>query len=180
MQKAPTPSRRCRPAGRPLAAIALVLALALPASGVESDLVQGFVKLSDPDLPAIQNGSQFGMDAAGLGEVDGDDFVDVAVGAIEDSFSGSQSGAVWILYLDGAGGILSSRRWNEQDDPNDAFALEAGPSSARASPTSATTTGTATGSWRSAAAWPIRRAAGCRTTRGRSGSSTTTRPRPSR
>ncbi len=43
----------------------------------------------------------FGFSAAGVGDIDGDGFVDVAVGAIGDDDGGSNRGAVWLLSLDG-------------------------------------------------------------------------------
>jgi hypothetical protein len=62
-------------------------------------------------LSGLQAGDAFGASVAELGDVDGNGFLDLAVGAPE---SDSSQGAVWILYLDSAG-IAASLRLSYDD-----------------------------------------------------------------
>jgi len=68
--------------------------------------VAGQTRLSDTvggDMPQLDDEDQFGHDIAALGDLDGDGFVDIAVGAGGDDYQGFERGAVHILYLDAAG-----------------------------------------------------------------------------
>lgn len=52
---------------------------------------------------ALDIDDQFGLGVASLGDFDGDGYVDLAVAAPGDDDGGTDRGAVWILFLDGAG-----------------------------------------------------------------------------
>ena len=49
----------------------------------------------------LDDGDQFGVSAASLGDLDGDGVGDLAVGAYRDDDGGPNRGAVWVLFLDG-------------------------------------------------------------------------------
>ncbi|MDA8021304.1 MAG: integrin alpha, partial [Thermoanaerobaculia bacterium] len=49
----------------------------------------------------LDNGDQFGASVLPLGDLDGDGHFDLAVGASGDDDGGVDSGAIWILFLDG-------------------------------------------------------------------------------
>ena len=52
----------------------------------------------------------FGSSVAQVGDLDGDAVTELAVGASGDDTSGSEAGAVWILFLDTSGTVLSEQR----------------------------------------------------------------------
>ena len=58
---------------------------------------------------------QFGAKVANLGDLDGDDVVDLAVGAIRDSENGFSRGAIWILFLNADGTVKSQQKINESN-----------------------------------------------------------------
>lgn len=58
----------------------------------------------------LDPGDQFGVSVAGLGDVDGDGVLDVAVGANEDDDGGTQLGVVWLLFLNADGTVKTSRQ----------------------------------------------------------------------
>jgi hypothetical protein len=58
----------------------------------------------------IDPGDEFGFSVAPLGDLDGDGFADIAVGARGDDDGGSSKGAVWILFLDGDGEARRSQK----------------------------------------------------------------------
>ena len=63
-----------------------------------SDTVGGF--------PAgLENNDELGFSMATLGDIDGDGFGDVAVGAHLDDDGGLNRGAVYVLRLNGQGGV---------------------------------------------------------------------------
>ncbi len=64
-----------------------------------SDTVGGFNGVLD-------NGDFFGRCVANLGDLDGDGIPDLAVGAVLDDDGGFDRGAVWVLSLDGGGGLV--------------------------------------------------------------------------
>ena len=70
--------------------------------------VKSHQKISDTEGGlggALQGGSLFGADVAGLGDHDGDGVVDILVGAKEDDDGGPTRGAVWILFLNSDGTV---------------------------------------------------------------------------
>lgn len=58
----------------------------------------------------IEPGDEFGIAVAPLGDIDGDGFSDIAVGARGDDDGGSSMGAVWILFLNGDGTVKRSQK----------------------------------------------------------------------
>jgi len=55
----------------------------------------------------LDDGDFFGASIAPLGDLDGDGRLDLAVGANLDDDGGPERGAVWVLFLDGHGAVLS-------------------------------------------------------------------------
>ena len=58
----------------------------------------------------LDQGDQFGWSVAALGDVDGDGYADVAVGARRDGDGGSVAGAVWILFPRPDGTVRAHRK----------------------------------------------------------------------
>ncbi len=77
------------------------------------------VKWGAFELPsgALDPGDYFGSSVAGLADLNGDGFRDVAVGARGDDDTsdgpGESSGAVWILFLNEAGSVIGSQKISE-------------------------------------------------------------------
>lgn len=69
---------------------------------------------------AIENSSRFGHDVAQIGDVNGDGFPDIAVGARQDT---SLKGAVWILLLDEDGDLVPPSPFRIGDAYNDLLNL---------------------------------------------------------
>jgi hypothetical protein len=67
-----------------------------------SDLAGGFTGI-------LSDGDYFGFSAAGLGDVNGDGFVDVMVGAMFDDDGGYKKGAVYVLF------VPPAPRWMNKD-----------------------------------------------------------------
>ena len=57
---------------------------------------------------------QFGWDVAGLGDLDGDGVVDLAVGARTDDDGGSNAGAVYVLFLETSGNVKNAQKISAQ------------------------------------------------------------------
>jgi len=70
-----------------------------------SDNEGGFTLLS-----VLDDNDQFGSAVAELGDLNGDGFLDVAVGAPLDDDGGTDRGAVWILFLNANGTVLSRQK----------------------------------------------------------------------
>ncbi len=49
----------------------------------------------------LDNGDFFGASVAALGDFDGDDITEIAVGACQDDDGGIDRGALWVLFMDG-------------------------------------------------------------------------------
>lgn len=58
----------------------------------------------------LANGDNFGISTASIGDLDGDGFTDLAVGARWDDAGGSNRGALWILFLNPDGTVKSQQR----------------------------------------------------------------------
>ena len=72
-------------------------------------------KISDTegDLPLttiLDDNDQFGSAVAELGDLNGDGFLDIAVGAPLDDDGGTDRGAVWILFLNDDGTVQSTQK----------------------------------------------------------------------
>ena len=59
---------------------------------------------------ALANGDQFGSDLASLGDLDGDEISDLAVGAFRDNTGGTNRGAVWILFMNNDGTVKTQQK----------------------------------------------------------------------
>ncbi len=68
-----------------------------------SDTQGGFTGILD-------NSDRFGTSVASLGDLDGDDVTDLAVGAKFDDDGGSNRGAVWVLFLNPDGTVKSHQK----------------------------------------------------------------------
>jgi hypothetical protein len=73
-----------------------------------SDLEGGFTGILD-------DGDQFGITVAALGDLDGDEAGDLAVGAHFDSDGGVLHGAVWILFLNSDGTVKSHQKISDTE-----------------------------------------------------------------
>jgi hypothetical protein len=76
----------------------------------------------------LENDDRFGAAVAGLGDLNGDGFSDIAVGAPGDDDGGDNRGAVWILFMNADGSVQSSQKVSDQQgnfggnlDNNDEF-----------------------------------------------------------
>jgi len=58
----------------------------------------------------LNNDDHFGSAVASIGDLDGDDVNDLAVGADQSDGDGSDRGAVWILFLDKDGTVLNEEK----------------------------------------------------------------------
>ncbi len=70
-----------------------------------SGLVKGQAKIGGASGIGLAAGDHFGVSVAGPGDIDGDDVMDLAVGAIWDDDGGLNRGAVSILFLQEDGGV---------------------------------------------------------------------------
>jgi len=77
----------------------------------------------------VSNGDRFGSAISTIGDLNGDGFTDLAVGSQLDNAGGAGRGAVWILFLDGTGTVISHQKISDVDggftgvlDDNDRFA----------------------------------------------------------
>ena len=74
---------------------------------------KNMVKISDTSggfLGALGTYDQFGEGVAGLGDVDGDGIIDIAVGAMYDDDYTSATGSVWILFMNTDGTVKSYQK----------------------------------------------------------------------
>ena len=81
-------------------------------------LVQDFQKLSATQgqlVRVLDNEDEFGKAVARLGDLDGDGVDDLAVGAPLDDDGADNSGAVWILFLDGKGAVKRHQKISATD-----------------------------------------------------------------
>lgn len=59
---------------------------------------------------SLDDGDRFGRSVANLGDLDGDNIIDLAVGAREDDDGGIDAGAVWILFLNANGTVKDQQK----------------------------------------------------------------------
>jgi hypothetical protein len=93
--------------------------------------VKGYQKISSTAggfSGQLDNGDQFGISVAALGDLDGDGVRDLAVGAVTDDDGGTDRGAVWILFLNSNGTVKAYQKvsstsggFSGQLDNGDAF-----------------------------------------------------------
>ncbi|MBT8127310.1 MAG: hypothetical protein HKP12_04125 [Gammaproteobacteria bacterium] len=75
-------------------------------------------KISDTEgtfLGLLEDSDQFGSAVAELGDLDGDGFLDIAVGAPMDDDGGTDHGAVWILFLNADGTVRFTQKISEAE-----------------------------------------------------------------
>jgi hypothetical protein len=63
--------------------------------------VKSHQKISDTEGDFLDNADWFGISVASLGDLDGNGVDELGVGALFDDDGGTNTGAVWILFLDG-------------------------------------------------------------------------------
>lgn len=56
------------------------------------------------------NGTGFGSSCEPIGDLDGDGNIDVIVAGTRDTDGGSRRGALWVLFMDGSGNVLSHQK----------------------------------------------------------------------
>jgi hypothetical protein len=98
--------------------------------------VDSYQKISDTQggfTGTLANSDHFGMDVANLGDIDGDDITDLAVGAWWDDDGGTNRGAVWILFMNTDGTVDSHQKISDTDgsftgtlDNDDQFGISVG------------------------------------------------------
>ena len=64
---------------------------------------------------ALDDNDHFGASVAALGDLNGDGFLDLAVGAPGDDDGGADRGAIWILFLNFDGQVLSQQKISDLD-----------------------------------------------------------------
>lgn len=64
----------------------------------------------------LDNNDRFGSAVAGIGDLNGDGFADMAVGAPFDDDGGNDRGAVWILFMNADGNVASAAKISDQQD----------------------------------------------------------------
>ena len=70
--------------------------------------VDSTVEIDDTSGPTISNGDRFGWSVANIGDLDGDNINDIAVGARADDNGGSDRGAVHIMFMNRNGSVDST------------------------------------------------------------------------
>ena len=58
----------------------------------------------------LNDNDHFGSSVAGIGDYNGDGIIDIAVGAAQDNDGGSNRGAVWIMFMESDGEIISKTK----------------------------------------------------------------------
>jgi FG-GAP repeat len=62
----------------------------------------------------LDNGDQFGSAVAGIGDLNGDGFRDIAVGAPLDDDGGTDRGALWILFMNADGTVAGNAKISDK------------------------------------------------------------------
>jgi hypothetical protein len=58
----------------------------------------------------LNDNDHFGSSVTGLGDVNGDNIIDIAAGADLDDEGGEDRGAVWLIFLESSGGVFSESK----------------------------------------------------------------------
>lgn len=75
------------------------------ASFGQGQVVDPIVIIDSSIVTSLQDGDNFGISVAHMGDLDGDTFPDLAVGANGDDDGGPDRGAVYLLFTDGSGNV---------------------------------------------------------------------------
>jgi hypothetical protein len=106
---------RPRPSFHSLLILGLLISASLSGTAwSQPGTVMSYSKISDLTMPGspLDDGDEFGDSVAGLGDLDGPgpSVAALAVGAISDDDGASHRGAVYILFLNAAGGVTSLQK----------------------------------------------------------------------
>lgn len=85
---------------------------------IASDIVHRHRKVSNSSGDfdgALLDGDGFGKSIAAIGDLDGDNVTDLAVGAWGDDTNGTDRGAVWILFMNADGTVKSEQKIGDVD-----------------------------------------------------------------
>jgi len=99
-----------------LTAAILAIAFLAGAAGAQPGAMISYSKINSATMAGLgvplDNGDEFGDAVAGLGDLDGPgpSVTALAVGAISDDDGGDHRGAVYILFLDASGSVLSQQK----------------------------------------------------------------------
>ena len=85
--------------------------------------VNSAVELPFHELGGTADSDFIGASIATIGDLNGDGFKDIAVGAPLDDTGGTDTGAVYLLFLDGAGGLLGERKIASGDPDLSSFGV---------------------------------------------------------
>ncbi|MFC1481593.1 FG-GAP-like repeat-containing protein [Candidatus Neomarinimicrobiota bacterium] len=80
--------------------------------------VKSYQKISDTQgnfTAVLDDFDQFGSSVAGLGDMDGDDVPDLAIGASHDDDDGTDRGAVYVLFMNASGTVKSYQKISDSD-----------------------------------------------------------------
>ncbi|NIO28948.1 MAG: hypothetical protein GTO29_10415, partial [Candidatus Latescibacteria bacterium] len=80
--------------------------------------VKGHQKISDTEgnfTGVLSNGDVFGFSVASLPDIDGDNIIDLSVGAIYDDDGGDARGAVWVLFLNTNGTVKGHQKISDTE-----------------------------------------------------------------
>jgi len=58
----------------------------------------------------LNDNDHFGSSVASIGDFNGDGIIDIAAGAEQDNDGGSNRGAIWIMFMESDGGIISKTK----------------------------------------------------------------------
>ncbi len=64
----------------------------------------------------LDNNDQFGSAVAGIGDLNGDGFADIAVGAPFDDDGGDDRGAVWVLFMNADGSVAGTAKISDEQN----------------------------------------------------------------
>lgn len=96
----------------PLVVLAATVILPLPAQASSGEVLS-HQKISSTEggfSGVLDDGDFMGVHITTIGDFDGDEVVDIAVGAARDDDGGLDRGAVWIMFLNSDGTVKDQRK----------------------------------------------------------------------